>query len=44
MTFKAGDVLEFMYAASTPGLGLIVAKPRGMPTVPSILFSAYKLN
>ncbi len=44
MTFKAGDVLEIMYAASAPGLGLIVAKPPNMPTVPSMIFTAYKLN
>ncbi len=43
MSFKAGDVLEFMYAASAPGLGLIATKPPGMPTVPAILFTAYKL-
>jgi hypothetical protein len=43
MTFKAGDVLEIMYAASAPGLGLIVAKPPGIPTVPSMIFTAYKL-
>ncbi len=44
MTFKAGDVLEIMYAASAPGLGLIVAKPPGIPTVPSVIFTAYKLD
>jgi len=44
MTCKAGDVLELMYAASAPGLGLIVAKPPGSPTVPSMIFTAYKLN
>jgi hypothetical protein len=44
MTFKAGDVLEMMYAASAPGLGLIIAKPPNMPTVPSMIFTAYKLN
>ena len=44
MTFKAGDVLEIMYGASAPGLGLIVAKPTNMPTVPSMIFTAYKLS
>jgi len=44
MTFNAGDVLEFMYAASAPGLGLVASKPAGMPAVPSILFTAYKIN
>jgi hypothetical protein len=44
MTFKAGDVLEIMFAASAPGLGLIATKPPGIPTVPSMIFTAYKLN
>jgi hypothetical protein len=44
MTFKAGDVLEIMYAASVKGLGLIVAKPPGIPTVPSMIFTAFKLD
>ena len=44
ITFKAGDVFEVMYAASAPGLGLIVAKPPNMPTVPSMIFTMYKLN
>jgi hypothetical protein len=43
MSFKAGDVLEFMYAASAPGLGLIATKPSGMPAVPAILLTTYKL-
>jgi archaellum component FlaF (FlaF/FlaG flagellin family) len=42
MTFKANDVLEFVYAASAPGLGLIASKPAGMPAVPSIIFTIYK--
>jgi hypothetical protein len=42
MTFKAGDVLEFVYAATAPGLGLIATKPAGMPAVPSIIFSIFK--
>jgi len=44
MTFKAGDVLEVMYSASAPGLGLIATKPPGIPTVPSMIFTAYKLD
>ena len=43
MTFKAGDVLEIMYSATAPGLGLIVSKPAGIPTVPSMIFTAFKL-
>jgi hypothetical protein len=42
MTFKAGDVIEFMYAASAPGLGLIATKPANMPAVPSMIFSIFK--
>ena len=44
MTFKAGDTFEIMYSASAAGLGLIVSKPPGIPTVPSMIFTAYKLN
>jgi len=43
MSFKAGDVLEFMSSASAPGLGLIASKPAGSPTVPSLLVTIYKL-
>ena len=42
MTFKAGDVLEIMYAATVPGLGLIATKPAGMPAVPSMIFTVVK--
>jgi hypothetical protein len=44
MSLKAGAVLEVIYAASEPGLGLVVFKPEGEPVVPSIIFTAYKLN
>ncbi len=44
VTFKAGDTFEIMYSASAAGLGLIVSKPPGIPTVPSMIFTAYKLN
>ncbi len=43
MTFKAGDVLEFMIAGSAPGLGAVAFKPTGSPTVPSFLLTIYKL-
>ena len=43
MTFKAGDVLEFMIAGSMPGLGAIASKPTGSPTVPALLLTIYKL-
>jgi hypothetical protein len=43
-SLKAGDVVEVIYAASNPGLGLVVFKPEGEPVVPSIIFTAYKVN
>jgi hypothetical protein len=42
-TFKKGDVVEFVYAASKPGLGLVASRPKGMPGVPSIIFSIFEL-
>ncbi len=42
MTFKAGDVFEFVYSATAPGLGLIASKPANMPAVPSIIFTIFK--
>ena len=42
VTFKAGDVLEIMYQASAPGLGLIATKPANMPAVPSMIFTVFK--
>jgi len=43
MTFKKGDVVEFIYAATAPGLGLIASKPAGMPAVPAIIFTIMEL-
>lgn len=43
LTLKAGDVLEFMYGASAPGLGLVASKPANMPAVPSIIFAIFEL-
>ena len=42
MTFKPNDVLEFMFAASAPGLGMIASKPPGQPAVPSVIFTIFK--
>lgn len=42
MTFKANDVIEFMYSATAPGLGLIATKPANMPAVPSMIFTIFK--
>ncbi|MDN5942402.1 MAG: hypothetical protein L0H94_11010 [Nitrospira sp.] len=41
---KNGDTIEAVYSGSAPGLGLIVKKPEGEPVVPSIIFSAFKVN
>jgi hypothetical protein len=41
---RAGDMVEVVYSGSAPGLGLIVKKPEGEPVVPSIIFSAFKVN
>jgi len=43
MTLKAGDVLEFMYAGTSPGLGIIAWTPANMPAVPSIIFSIFQI-
>ena len=41
---RNGDTIEAVYSGSAPGLGLIVKKPEGEPVVPSIIFSAFKVN
>lgn len=41
---KNGDTIEAVYSGSAPGLGLIVKTPEGEPVVPSIIFSAFKVN
>ena len=43
ITFKKGDVLEIMYAATAPGLGLIASKPAGMPGVLAIIMSLFEM-
>ena len=43
MSFKKGDVLEFVYAATSPGLGLMASKPANMPGVPSIIVSILEM-
>ena len=44
LMLKDGDTVEVVYSGSAPGLGLIVKKPEGEPVVPSIIFSAFKVN
>jgi hypothetical protein len=43
---KAGDKLELAFSASKggEGLGLIASKPKGEPSVPSMIFSAFKVG
>ena len=43
ISLKKGDVIEFVYAASVPGLGLIATAPKNMPAVPSIISSILEL-
>ena len=43
MSLKKGDVVEFVYAASVPGLGLIAETPKGMPAEPSVIFSVLEM-
>jgi hypothetical protein len=43
LTLKKGDVLEFIYAATRPGLGLIATRPKNMPGVPSMIFTIFQL-
>jgi hypothetical protein len=43
ITLKKGDVLEFIYAATRPGLGLIATRPKNMPGVPSMIFTIFEL-
>ena len=43
MTFKAGDVVEFIYAATKPGLGVIATRPKNMPVVPAVIFTVFEL-
>ena len=43
---KAGDKLEVVYCASsaTETLGLIASRPKGEPAVPSMIFTAFKVD
>lgn len=41
---KSGDVLEVVYSATKPGLGMIVRKPENEPFIPSIIFSIFKID
>ncbi len=43
---KAGDKIELMFSVSKEGenLGLIASRPRNEPVVPSMIFSAFKVD
>jgi hypothetical protein len=43
---KAGDKLEMAFSVSSggEGLGFIASKPKGEPVVPSVIFSAFKVD
>ena len=42
--FKKGDKVNAMYSGSAPGIGLVYTKPAGEPAVPSVIFSAWKID
>src|SRR5215469_17168142 len=42
--YKKGDKVSMMYSGSAPGIGLVFRKPAGEPAVPSVIFSAWKID
>jgi hypothetical protein len=42
--YKKGDKVNMMYSGSAPGIGLVYKKPAGEPAVPSVIFSAWKID
>src|SRR6202011_1580339 len=42
--FKKGDKVNGMISGSAPGIGLVYKKPAGEPAVPSVIFSAWKID
>jgi hypothetical protein len=42
--FKKGDKVNMMMSGSAPGIGLVYKKPAGEPAVPSVIFSAWKID
>jgi hypothetical protein len=42
--YKKGDKVEAWYSGSAPGIGLVYKKPAGEPAVPSVIFSAWKID
>src|SRR5215471_3254328 len=42
--FKKGDKVNAMISGSGAGIGLVYKKPAGEPAVPSVIFSAWKID
>jgi hypothetical protein len=42
--YKKGDKVSMMYSGSAPGIGLVFRKPAGEPAIPSVIFSAWKID
>jgi hypothetical protein len=42
--YKKGDKVSMMYSGSAAGIGLVYKKPAGEPAVPSVIFSAWKID
>jgi hypothetical protein len=41
---KRGDRFEVVFSGSDPSVGVVVKKPTGEPVVPSIIFSAWRID
>ena len=42
--YKKGDKVNMRSSGSAPGIGLVYKKPAGEPAVPSVIFSAWKID
>ncbi len=42
--YKKGDKVNAMISGSATGIGLVYKKPPGEPAVPSVIFSAWKID
>jgi hypothetical protein len=42
--YKKGDKVNAMISGSSAGIGLVYKKPAGEPAVPSVIFSAWKID
>ena len=42
--YKKGDKINAMISGSATGIGLVYKKPAGEPAVPSVIFSAWKID